>query len=114
MLHTCSVCGKIGPERQCDEHRATGGHWSPNRDSNLQAAFRKAVLARDHNRCTNCGATTKLIAHHTIPLRNFAKNDPCAYDPKHGITVCESCDLLIDPHARHQKLRQRDSTSVAV
>jgi hypothetical protein len=80
MKYTCSVCGTISDRQQCPEHepKSPSDHWSRNRDRRAQANFRVAVLLRD----------------------SFDKDDPSAYDPKSGITLCGDCDKKMDPYAR--------------
>jgi 5-methylcytosine-specific restriction endonuclease McrA len=103
MKYTCSVCGRITDEQQCPDHRPAkpSRHWSKNRSSRKQQNFRVAVLKRDGHRCRRCGSTKDLRAcHWPIPFRAFPKDDPAAYDPANGRTLCESCDRATDPYAR--------------
>lgn len=108
MLKSCSVCGKPSDETRCAKHRRNpNASWSTNRDRQLQARFRREVLARDGHRCiwllednTRCTATTDLRAHHRKPVRDFAPGDPDAYDPRWGLTLCQEHDRLMDPYAR--------------
>lgn len=110
MRYACQVCGAITEAKRCPEHQPTKrtGSWSPNRDRSAQARFRREVLARDGHRCTfledgrkRCDATTGLrAAHYPIPLRDFAPDDPAAYDPNAGVTLCAKHDRQLDPKAR--------------
>jgi 5-methylcytosine-specific restriction endonuclease McrA len=103
MKYTCSVCGKISDHQQCDEHepRSPSKHWSKNRDRRSQQQFRVAVLLRDGHKCRRCRSQEDLrAAHWPIPLRSFAPDDPGAYDPRNGITLCADCDKRMDPYAR--------------
>jgi 5-methylcytosine-specific restriction endonuclease McrA len=103
MKYTCSVCGTISDRQQCPEHepKSPSDHWSRNRDRRAQANFRVAVLLRDSHKCRRCGSPDDLrAAHWPIPLRAFDKDDPSAYDPKSGITLCGDCDKKMDPYAR--------------
>lgn len=102
MLRACARCGTIGPDdgnNNCPKHRRPkNAHWSKNRDRGKQAAFRKAVLARDNHTC-QCGhhdpTGRTLRACHLIALA-----DGGSYDPANGVTRCEGCDRDTDPHAR--------------
>jgi hypothetical protein len=107
MLYTCEVCGKITEDRTrfCTRHKPKPlprrPQWSKHRDSVRQARFRKAVLARDGNRCRHCGSKEDLRAcHYPIPLRAFDPDDADAYNPKYGITLCKLCDRRTDQYAR--------------
>ncbi len=98
MLWTCNVCGRIGPweTRHCPRHPPRP------RSSSKQQRFRDAVLKRDDYRCVRCGSTQRLVAaHYPIPLRDFDADDPKAYDPSSGETMCERCHQATDhPRAR--------------
>jgi 5-methylcytosine-specific restriction endonuclease McrA len=76
----------------CPVHppRPANAHWSPDRDSTQQARFRKQVLARDGGKCTRCGSTWKLVAHHIKP----------GYTPDCGTTLCGRCHGEVDKNAR--------------
>jgi 5-methylcytosine-specific restriction endonuclease McrA len=103
MKYTCSVCGRISDRQQCPDHEplSPSSHWSSNRDRRLQQQFRVAVLLRDGHRCRRCGSNDDLrAAHWPVPLRSFEKEDPSAYDPINGITLCRDCDVKMDPYAR--------------
>jgi 5-methylcytosine-specific restriction endonuclease McrA len=103
VKYTCTVCGKISDEQQCPDHvpRAPSDHWSRNRDRRAQQKFRVAVLLRDGHKCRRCGTTDDLrAAHWPVPLRAFPDDDPDAYNPRHGITLCGPCDRKLDPYAR--------------
>ena len=108
--YACTVCGAVSDQKQCPEHRRRGDtSWGGTRDRTKQAAFRRAVLARDGSQCVavneatgeRCPVTDGLrAAHYPTPLREFALDDPAAYDPSNGITLCAEHDKLIDPYAR--------------
>jgi len=103
VKYTCSVCGVITDAQQCPDHVPTSpsSHWSANRDRRLQQQFRVAVLLRDGHKCRRCQSTEDLrAAHWPVPLRAMDKNDPDAYHPRHGITLCGPCDRKMDPYAR--------------
>jgi 5-methylcytosine-specific restriction endonuclease McrA len=92
------VCTTLGcPNLQpCPIHARPGNApWSPGRDRVAQARFRRAVLARDHHACRNCGATRDLRACHILPLEAGG-----TYEPGNGITRCATCDRATDPRAR--------------
>jgi hypothetical protein len=92
-LFACSApgCGIPSPNRRCPRHtKPRNAPRSPNRDRTLQARFRRLVLARDGHACTRCGSRHKLDAHHIRP----------GYDIDAGITLCNSCHVEVDSHAR--------------
>lgn len=106
-LHSCLVCGRPSRQKHCPKHRRTGNtSWSGTRDRVAQARFRAAVLERDGNRCTyieagvRCAETRDLRACHIKPLREFGVNDPRAYDPSNGATLCARHDKATDSYAR--------------
>lgn len=85
--------GRSCPNLQpCEQHpgRPKNAHWSPDRDSTAQARFRAQVLARDGHKCTRCGSTWKLVAHHDKP----------GYTPDCGRTLCGRCHGIVDKNAR--------------
>jgi 5-methylcytosine-specific restriction endonuclease McrA len=89
-VKVCSTpgCPNLAP---CPRHsRPTNAPWSKGRDRQAQHAFRQAVLQRDGHRCTRCGTTLDLVAHHVKP----------GYHPSAGITLCRACHQAIDTHAR--------------
>jgi hypothetical protein len=90
------VCAVVGcPELQpCPTHsRPANARWSKDRDGAAQNRFRAAVLARDGHRCTRCGSTWKLAAHHVRP----------GYDVECGVTLCGRCHGQVDKYARTTK-----------
>lgn len=95
-LRPCLTCGALSPESRCPTHTGNGG-WQGNRDVGTQYHFRKAVLAKDGNRCAysingfRCPNTTNLQAHHTEPGNN---------DPATGLTLCRAHHRLVDKKAR--------------
>jgi 5-methylcytosine-specific restriction endonuclease McrA len=104
MEYTCTVCGKITPNQQCPDHEPLepGSHWSRNRRRRAQQQFRVAVLLRDGHRCRRCAKPGPDLraAHWPVPLRSFDRDDPAAYEPRNGITLCADCDRKMDPYAR--------------
>jgi len=59
----------------------------------------KKVIARDGNKCTMCGETERLHAHHIIP---WEKSEELRFELSNGITLCPSC------HSKDQwKTRER-------
>lgn len=82
-------CYQLKP---CPDHpeRPTGSSWSPDRNRAAQARFRTAVLTRDGHRCTRCGATDQLVAHHDRP----------GMTPDCGRTLCTDCHTAVDNNAR--------------
>jgi 5-methylcytosine-specific restriction endonuclease McrA len=85
--------GRSCPHLQpCELHpgRPKNAPWSPDRDTTQQGEFRRAVLERDKHRCTRCGSTWKLVAHHVKP----------GYDVSCGVTLCGRCHGIVDRNAR--------------
>lgn len=67
----------------------------------VHAQWRKQVLERDGRRCTECGETRRLQAHHVIPWAETSDGDPLRYDPNNGVTLCINCHYRI--HGRRHK-----------
>jgi 5-methylcytosine-specific restriction endonuclease McrA len=90
----CSTPGcpeLVDREHPCAKHgRPLNARWSKGRDGAAQNRFRAAVLARDGHRCTRCGSTWNLHAHHVKP----------GYDVESGVTLCGRCHGQVDKHAR--------------
>lgn len=64
LLKACPECGAIA----CTKH-GDANVRRPARERCRSSAWRKLraqVLARDGNRCTRCGSTDQLRAHHTV------------------------------------------------
>lgn len=103
-LHTCTVCGVISDMTRCPRHRTEvyrpDSPWKWQHDRAAQKRFRRAVLKRDGNRCTHCGATEDLRACHLRALHTLDAGDPLRYDPSNGVTLCASCDRKTDRFAR--------------
>ena len=51
-------------------------------------AWRKAVIARDGHRCTACGATELLEAHH---ISSYGEDEARRVDISNGRTLCHTC-----------------------
>jgi 5-methylcytosine-specific restriction endonuclease McrA len=52
------------------------------------------VLARDGHRCTKCGRTDRLQAHHTLPI---SEHDPSTwFDQSTIVTLCAYCHGPLD------------------
>jgi 5-methylcytosine-specific restriction endonuclease McrA len=81
--------------RERERLRATGVLPGHVRNKRAQDRFAKAVLARDHHRCTACGSTEQLEAHHVIPLHHGGDNRV-----SNGVTLCKSCHKAVDRFAR--------------
>jgi 5-methylcytosine-specific restriction endonuclease McrA len=61
---------------------------------------RATVLARDGHRCTKCGRTDRLQAHHTLPI---SEHDPSTwFDTATIVTLCAYCHGPLDG-ARSQR-----------
>jgi hypothetical protein len=58
---------------------------------------REAILARDNNKCRNCGCSNKLNVHHKqyhISRKTGKFILPWEYLPKYLITLCEGCHSI--------------------
>ena len=63
----------------------------PDLNKSRWQTVRKQVRMRDHNRCRNCGATTKLSVHHIVKARNGGKDTL-----DNLVTLCASCHRRAD------------------
>jgi len=52
--------------------------------------WRKSVMARDGGKCTQCGTTQKLEAHHIKPFSLFPDD---RYDVNNGVILCRACHI---------------------
>jgi 5-methylcytosine-specific restriction endonuclease McrA len=77
------------------------------RKSDKYLFWRRKILIRDSYCCTECGNSNNLEVHHKISLRKIIKRFKLktldeAYSCKflwnlfNGITLCDSCHILID------------------
>lgn len=57
--------------------------WSPE-----YRAWRRAVLARDGHRCTECGAGDELEVHHKLPWKEYRH---LRFSVPNGQTLCKRC-----------------------
>jgi 5-methylcytosine-specific restriction endonuclease McrA len=57
------------------------------RNSLKYSSWRKSVIARD-GRCTRCGVTKRLQAHH---IESFAHNKDLRFNIDNGVTLCQNC-----------------------
>lgn len=69
-----------------DQHTGRG-ETVRKRNSYKYRMWRKAIIERDM-RCTKCGSTKHLEAHHIKP---FASYPDLRFDLGNGITLCRSC-----------------------
>lgn len=58
------------------------------RDSGEYIKWREEVFHRDLYRCTDCGSSGWIEAHH---LLQFSEHHDLVFNPDNGITLCESC-----------------------
>jgi hypothetical protein len=58
------------------------------RDDSETRAWRAAVLARDNGKCTLCGSTAKLHAHHIV---RWADAPASRLVVSNGVTLCQTC-----------------------
>lgn len=70
--------------------------WKNSRDRNSPRykKWRKDVFTRDGFKCTKCGSTQNIQAHHVIPWAETAAQKELRFDIKNGITLCRMCHLL--------------------
>lgn len=50
--------------------------------------WRKKVMERDGHKCTQCGSTERLAAHHLFSFTHFPD---LRYEVENGSVLCESC-----------------------
>lgn len=60
------------------------------RNSYGNIKWKQAVLERDNYKCTKCGATEDLHAHH---IKAFSVYPELRYEVENGITLCRTCHL---------------------
>ncbi len=60
----------------------------------VSAAWRKAVLDRDGHRCTECGASEHLAAHHILSRKEHPE---LSEDVSNGRTLCHGCHSRAHP-----------------
>ena len=124
---TCEVCGKpfvLRPSESKSGHkrcswrcrniamRGSGnGRWNGG-DKDFRGhdwqEVRTAALARDGNRCTECGSTQSLLVHHIVPWEDSHDNSLSNLK-----TLCIGCHIrthnLMDvksPSGRYSKTRK--------
>ena len=104
VVHTCDECGKTTLPTAEGERRLSRGEaeavacdarvLEPGRRnrSTIAPATRRAVLARDSNRCQvpGCRHTRFLEVHHKVPRAAGGGNGP-----ENLITTCSSCHKLL-------------------
>lgn len=78
MLHACTVCGSLSPERKCPTHR----HLKRNGSTRQWRKKRERILKRDGHRCTEtlgdgsrCPITTNLHVDHRTPKAMGGSDD---------------------------------------
>jgi 5-methylcytosine-specific restriction endonuclease McrA len=103
----------VKPCRRCDPPQLiAGADWvahlqqhansDPSRPRSRSGTYkwqqlRKRVLARDGNRCTNCGRTTDLQVHHLDPgtrWRDHSTPDAELVPISQLVTLCRDCHDL--------------------
>ena len=60
------------------------------RSSTAYVEWRKTVFFRDGFRCTKCGTTRDLQAHH---IKSWKLNRDSRYEVANGVTLCRKCHL---------------------
>lgn len=56
--------------------------------------FRTQILERDGYKCTRCGNTQTLHAHHIVPWK---ESEELRYEPSNVITLCDICHAIVEP-----------------
>jgi hypothetical protein len=84
----CKPCADEGGVRASgDAHHNWSGGTS--KRSARQAIWSRAVLSRDGNRCTKCGAEGgELHAHHILPHKTYPA---LRWELSNGVTLCAPC-----------------------
>lgn len=92
MVRTPEHCAKIAKALTGENNGMWQGGITPEhriiRSSAAYRRWRNATLETDGHKCTRCGATENLEAHH---LDLFSKNKAARFDPDNGVTVCQQC-----------------------
>jgi len=112
---------KLSEERKRKLHEGAARYWAKQpkgegRRSRKSKEWSRQVIERDGNKCTECGATEKLHAHHLIP---WNENKDLRFDLDNGICLCSSCHTKADQKIRkyniskgenhyHSKLTEKD------
>ncbi len=74
------------------------GETAKKRNNYSYRKWREAVLDKGGYKCTNCGCTEDLQAHH---IKEFAKYPALRFEVSNGITLCRECH-----RALHKKERE--------
>jgi len=56
--------------------------------------FREQIKERDGHKCTRCGNTENLHAHHIVPWKVSVD---LRFEPSNLTTLCESCHAVVEP-----------------
>jgi len=64
------------------------------RKSRRHDNWSKKVRERDGYKCTECGSTKNLHAHHIIP---WEESEELRFEISNGLTLCGSCHCKIEP-----------------
>lgn len=86
MLKACPQTGRLCQPgcQACYYQPGPYGTRNPDRDLAEHQRFARAVKKRDGYRCTRCGSTHHIVAHHRTPLSQGGTNDPA-----NGETLCQ-------------------------
>lgn len=110
-LTPCMHCGRLTKNARCERHtrrqdkeRLNSEPWRGLYGLASWKEVSRMVKRRDGNRCTNCGGTDLLQAHHTIPLHQLWQESSSfldfatrATEPELLITLCAKC------HSREER-----------
>lgn len=67
---------------------------SHGRGGRYDCKFRKEIIERDGHKCTRCGSTKTLHAHHIVPWKDSIE---LRFEPSNVITLCDICHVIVEP-----------------
>jgi hypothetical protein len=73
------------------------GETAKKRNNYKYRQWRSEVIARDGFRCTECGGTEDLVAHHIKPFASYPLE---RFEVSNGITLCARCHRKTHKEAR--------------
>lgn len=84
------------------------GETAKKRNNYKYRQWRSEVIERDGHRCTKCGCTENLVAHHIKP---FALYPLLRFEISNGTTLCDDCHKKLHKEARNNGRSQMDQDS---